>query len=165
MLGLLNKASYLRWYFTSLPQHSNGQIAGNTNRVLHWANCDLSYGSIFSSKVQSIFFRQVICLWGLNNFNMLGHNSGFSSQCIVLPYIRIVKDAQLGNNKGLTPLGHINESNPVVPYCWTTCCRTARLNSILQFQVTLFGVSYQAPGSVLLQSTHQHLAPWAPPKS
>ena len=40
-----------------------------------------------------------------------------------------------------------------------THCRTARLNSTLQFQVTLSDVSYQVPGLVLLQSTHQHLAP------
>ena len=69
-------------------------------------------------------------------FNLVGHSLRCCSQCLVLSYIRIVKDAQLGNNKGLTPSGHINESNPVVPYfSMNMFCRTAGLNSILQFQV------------------------------
>ena len=37
-------------------------------------------------------------------------------------------------------------------------CRIARLNSILQYQVALTGVSYPAPGMDHLLSEHPHSA-------
>ena len=70
------------------PQHSNSQITRDTNKVFFRANSDLSYGSIFSFKVPSVFyFRQVICLWGLIMFCLLGHNFRCYSQCLFLSYM------------------------------------------------------------------------------
>ena len=73
----------------------------------------------FLLKSNQSFFRQVICLWGLTTFNILGHNFWCCSQCIVLLYIGIVKNPPLGKNKGLTSSGHINELNHAVPYFWS----------------------------------------------
>ena len=38
----------------------------------------------FPLKFHQSFFRQVICLWGLTMFNLLGHNFICCSQCLVL---------------------------------------------------------------------------------
>ena len=61
-----------------------------------WASSDLSYESISSKILFVVFYRQVICLWGFGLSNLLGHDFRCCSQSLVLLYVWMVKDAQLG---------------------------------------------------------------------
>ena len=63
MFFLLNQAHCLGMNFGSMPQHSDGQIPRNANRILSRAYCDLSYVSGCIIKISLVFFYTGYLFW------------------------------------------------------------------------------------------------------